>query len=243
MDDPVVDGGGGDDGDGGGPIFSVTVTASAGSSSTEPPSVCVVFPAACGWVENGFTLGSVPPGGWPVPVSSANSEWDALGPECQQALMTAMPKTSIGGMVAALNRAVAAESTLVAAVADTSISWTMLAAIGVRESAFQNLSENDGAGVGVGIFQLTVSATSGVTAAQAGNLTFAASYAANMLSSNMAYLGGKFPNLTPSQLLQATAASYNFGTSQISGNPNTIDVGTTGGNYGSNVLGLMNCFH
>jgi hypothetical protein len=136
----------------------------------------------------------------------------------------------------------AAEGTMVAATAGTSISWEMLAAIGVRESAFQNLNEADGAGVGVGVFQITVSPTSGVTAAQAGNLTTAAGIATNLLNSNMAYLAAKFPGFTPAQLLQATAASYNFGTKNISGNPNTIDVGTTGNNYGSNVVQLMSCF-
>jgi hypothetical protein len=55
-------------------------------------------------------------------------------------------------------------------------------------------------------------------------------------------LAAAHPNLNPTQLLQATAASYNFGTGNISGNPNTIDVGTTGGNYGANVLLLMDCF-
>jgi hypothetical protein len=49
-------------------------------------------------------------------------------------------------------------------------------------------------------------------------------------------------SFTPPQLLQATAASYNFGVGNISGNPNTIDVGTTGGNYGSTVVGMMACF-
>ena len=47
-------------------------------------------------------------------------EWDALSPTCQQALQTAVPKTSIGGMVAALNRATAAESTLIDAAGGTS---------------------------------------------------------------------------------------------------------------------------
>jgi hypothetical protein len=144
--------------------------------------------------------------------------------------------------VAALDRANAAQSALLTAVAGTSTSWDFLAAIGLRETAFQNLTEVDGAGVGVGVFQLTVSSTSGVTAAQAGDFTFSASYAANMLSSNMATLAAKYPNLTPAQLWQATAASYNFGTKNISGNPTTIDVGTAGGNYGSNVMGLMTCF-
>ena len=59
----------------------------------------------------------------------------------------------------------------------------------------------------------------------------------------MAYLAKKFPSLTPEQLVQATAASYNIGTGQISGNPNTIDVGTQpDGHYGSNVMKLMECF-
>lgn len=44
------------------------------------------------------------------------------------------------------------------------------------------------------------------------------------------------------QLLQATAASYNFGTSNISGNPNTIDAGSANDNYGTNVMNLMDCF-
>jgi len=45
-----------------------------------------------------------------------------------------------------------------------------------------------------------------------------------------------------SPLFQATAASYNFGLGNISGNPNTINIGTTKNNYGSNVEQLMACF-
>jgi uncharacterized protein YvpB len=99
----------------------------------------------------------------------------------------------------------------------------------------------------MGVFQLTNQP--GVTAAQAYDLTFAANYAANMLSNNENILSNEFPAFTPDQLLQATAASYNIGTDPntgISGNPNTIDVGTAPGgihgNYGSNVVGLMSCF-
>jgi hypothetical protein len=62
-----------------------------------------------------------------------------------------------------------------------------------------------------------------------------------MLATNMNYLSNAF-SFTPSQLLQATAASYNLGRGGISGNPNTIDVGSTGGNYGSTVVGMMACF-
>jgi RHS repeat-associated protein len=147
----------------------------------------------------------------------------------------------------ALDRASSNWVTLMNAANSSGISTSLLAAIGVRESGFRNLNENDGAGVGVGVFQITVSSKSGVTAAQAGNLTWAANYAANMLATNMSYLGRTFPNFTSAQLLQATAASYNFGTGNISGNPNTIDVGSAPqghGNYGSNVLNITNdCFN
>jgi RHS repeat-associated protein len=144
---------------------------------------------------------------------------------------------------AAVMRALSAQSALQAAVQGTSIDWRMLAAIGVRESGFRNITEYDGAGVGVGIFQVTVSSTSGVTAAQASDLIWAANHAAQELNNDMTYLAANFANFTAAQLLQATAAAYNFGTGNISGNPNTIDVGSAGGNYGSNVVGLMDCFH
>lgn len=55
-------------------------------------------------------------------------------------------------------------------------------------------------------------------------------------------LAAKFPNFTQDQLLQATAASYNFGTGNISGDPAMIDIGTTNNNYGSNILDLVRCF-
>jgi hypothetical protein len=119
------------------------------------------------------------------------------------------------------------------------LSTSLLAAVGVRETDFRNIQENGG-GPGMGVFQLTNQP--GVTAAQAYNLSFASSYAANMLSSNRSYLSSQFPSLTQQQLLQATAASYNFGAGNISGDPDTIDVGTTGGNYGSSVVSLMQCF-
>ena len=145
--------------------------------------------------------------------------------------------------MSAVQRALAAKDVLLGAVQGTGLDWTMLAAIGVRESGFLDITEADGAGVGVGIFQLTVSATSGISATQAHDLETAANYAAMELDNDMTYLAGKFPNFTAAQLLQATAAAYNFGTGNISGNPNTIDVGTARGNYGSNVIQLMTCFH
>ena len=184
-----------------GPIFEVTVTA----PSQPGAPLCVVMPNACSPLENGFTLGSAPPGTTTGGNATTFNTWDVLSPECQQALRTAMPNTNAIQMVAALNRATADESALTAATANTSISWTILAAIGIRESAFQNI--NQSGGQGVGIFQIDVGQNPSVTAGQAGDPVWAANFAAQMLNSNMAYLSGKFANLTPDQLLQATAAS------------------------------------
>jgi RHS repeat-associated protein len=155
---------------------------------------------------------------------------------CSSALTAA--NRSAGGVA----RANAAWGVLQAAANAHDIPTPLLAAIGVRESDFMNVQERlkgGGLGPGMGVFQLTNQP--GVSAAQAFNLPFAANYAANMLSSNMNYLSNTF-SFTPSQLMQATAASYNFGTGNISGNPNTIDVGTTGNNYGRTVVDLMVCF-
>ena len=152
-----------------------------------------------------------------------------------------MPRTGIRGMVAALDRANAAMGTLIAATAGTDIDWTMVAAIGIRETGFRNIAERNG-GLGRGIFQIDIGQNK-VTESQAFDPTFAANWAANRLDTNMATLAAKFPNLDPTQLLQATAASWNLGVGGISGNPSTIDVGSPGNNYGSNILGLIDCFH
>jgi RHS repeat-associated protein len=117
----------------------------------------------------------------------------------------------------------------------------LLAAIAIRESGFQNIAQEGG--LGRGVFQIDVGQNPSVTEAQANDVTYSANFAANMLATNMSTLASRYPNLTPPQLLQATAASYNFGTGNISGNPNTIDNGSAGNNYGSNVLDIMRyCF-
>jgi hypothetical protein len=119
-----------------------------------------------------------------------------------------------------------------------------LAAVGVRESGLPaNPAVVQAGGMGRGLFQIDLGAHPGVTAAQAFNPSFSANYAANMLARNSETLGDRHQNLNDAQLTQATAASYNFGTGNISGNANTIDVGTTGGNYGSNVVAIsVDCF-
>jgi GH24 family phage-related lysozyme (muramidase) len=96
-----------------------------------------------------------------------------------------------------------------------------------------------GADLGVGVFQLSVGQNSPYTTQQAQNLTSAATAAAQLLNHDQTVLAAAHPNLTPDQLEQATAASYNIGTGNISGNPATIDAGTARNNHGSNILQLM----
>ena len=64
-----------------------------------------------------------------------------------------------------------------------------------------------------------------------------------MLADNYRTLGNKLSNLTQEQLVQAAAPSYNFGTGNISGNPNTIVQGSSHNNYGTKALALMDCFN
>ena len=136
-------------------------------------------------------------------------------------------------------RARAAQDTLKRSAASQGVDWRMLAAIGIRESGFRDVDEI-GSGKGWGVFQLTNQ--KGVSYKQAHDLAFASNFAAKMLASDRRLLARKFPKFTPAQLDQATAAAYNFGPDDISGNPTTIDNGTTWNNYGQSVLNVMQCF-
>jgi RHS repeat-associated protein len=170
-----------------------------------------------------------------VPLRLTDPEGLCPSQKCLDALKTA------GQTKQALDNVAADWNTILSASADYGIDPALLAAIGVRESGFTNVAQSGG-GLGAGVFQIDAGANSFVTSAQAYNVTYATNFAAAMLSGNMASLAASYPNLDQTQLLQATAASYNFGAGNISGNPNTIDVGTTGNNYGQNVLDLMSCF-
>lgn len=63
-----------------------------------------------------------------------------------------MPGSTTAQMPAALTDADAAQIKLQAATSGTSISWIILAAIGIRESHLQNKTEADGVGLGAGVF-------------------------------------------------------------------------------------------
>jgi RHS repeat-associated protein len=126
----------------------------------------------------------------------------------------------------------------------------LLAAVGVRESGLPaNPDVVQANGNGRGLFQIDLGGNPNVSTAQAFDPTSSANFAAGMLSSNMSFLANAHPNFNGVQLAQATAATYNMGLGNhpvgknISGNPNTIDAGTTGGNYGSNVVAIsVDCF-
>ena len=90
----------------------------------------------------------------------------------------------------------------------------LLAAIGIRETGFVNKTESDGAGVGVGIFQITIKTDAGSapTPADAANLTCAANWAAETLVSNLQYIAGRVPEVIGDYTgLWMMAASWNTG--------------------------------
>ena len=205
------------------------------STWTPPPvatTLCGINPAAC----SPFGLGATGRG------SASPASVGAPPPKFSKDCLDALTADNKG--TDSITRALAAESTLKAAVKGTNISWEMLAAIGVRESGFEDLAEKDGAHLGVGVFQQSVGDGFKTTADQAHDLTFSANATAKELNDNFVYLQAKW-SFTPAQLLQATAASYNLGTDPtkgISGNPDTIDAGSSGAPYGANILALMKCF-
>jgi hypothetical protein len=186
-------------------------------------------------ILNGFDFGDgYGGGGGAGAYSKPSPDWSIHNPGVQSAL--ALAHADEAGVI----RAIAAWGTIVAAALNAHIDPALLAAIALRETDFRNIDQANG--LGRGWFQIDLGAHPSVTWAQAHDLTFAANYAANILATNMATLARDFPNFTHDQLLQATTASYNFGTGNISGNPATIDQGTTGNNYGSNVLNLAKAF-
>ena len=196
------------------------------------------------WItaDNSGSMPSEPGEGYhPIPPVSVNVPNDKQ--RCAKGL-----KEAKKGMDS-VQRAKSAWDTIKSAAAAAGINPALLAAVGVRESGFGAPGtghEQDGAGVGVGVFQLTVAPGSGVTEAQASNLPTSAGIAATHLAGDMTKLATHFPSFTPEQLLQATAAAYNMGLgknfSNFSGNPATIDEGTAHNNYGQSVVDMMSCF-
>lgn len=159
--------------------------------------------------------------------------------------------------MAAVNRALQDWGMIEDAAEASDVDPAMIAAVGVRETGFLDVTENDGANKGVGIYQLTVikgSPKAAIETSQANDPSTAALIAGGILRDNMNYMADHYPSYTGSYLLQAAAAEYNMGPtnkktgkSNFSGDPAKIDQGTadpTGGtgNYGADILLLMDCF-
>jgi hypothetical protein len=220
-------------------------------------------PPASGCSVNGFWFPicpSMPVGGQPV--QEPPTAWDALSFDCQDALRKSHPARNdaqgIPRWLGMLARAEAAKDILQAAGDATGINWELLAAIGVQESGFSNVHEASG-GLGVGVFQIDLGQNPGVSAKQAGNLGWAANWAASTLANSAARIAKALPGVSSDIYLFSwmTAASWNTGwggqvrryrngespdyhTSPIDprGTPNR----RYKNNYGSVVLGLMDCF-
>ena len=118
---------------------------------------------------------------------------------------------------------------------NTRVDPAYLAAVGIRESNFENIRERGG-GAGIGVFQLTN--RPGVSEAQAFDIGFSANYAGRMLRENFDFFSDqrRFPDFNQRDAARAAIAAYNFGPSEISGNPATIDRGTPGNNYSTTVI-------
>ena len=181
------------------------------------------------------------------------AEEAGLSEECARGLVTA------GYGPDAVERASQSESVLQEAAAQYGIDWKMLAAIGIYETGFRNLNEKDGHGNAVGVFQFAD--TSGVPADTASKLREAAFAAANLLSQNKSTIQSAFPDLSGRMLEWAMVASWNRGAGGVVSNlqnGHTPDYHTspiysngvhTGryrgggtGQYGTDVLHLMDCF-
>ena len=129
-----------------------------------------------------------------------------------------------------------------------------MAAIGIYESKFTPGNEKDGAGVGVGIFQITNGGSAAIDLASAANL------AAGILATNLETISRALPDLSPQLLTQAVADSWNAGAQGVINRINagrspdyhTSPIMSNGvvegyrgggtGQYGSDILKLMQCF-
>ncbi|MBI4480443.1 MAG: hypothetical protein HY651_10515 [Acidobacteria bacterium] len=177
--------------------------------------------------------------------------WDSLSAHCQEGLKAAMPgpesPVNIHAWIYALNRAENAAGMLqVAAERNGLQDWRMLAAIGIRESQFANVSEVGG-GQGRGVFQIDLGQNPGVTEEQAEDIYWAADWAANRLASNARSLANSFSDLNAQTLIHATASSYNHGLGQVRTNIRngvSLDLNSQGedNGYGRNIMDIMQCF-
>jgi len=206
------------------------------SRPLQPEGLPWLFPDDLPGTHNGSGPFSYDPPFTPSQTSTTTAPPGSLSQRCLNALQVTHKSPGDVARVSSMM------PTFRAAAAPFSIDPHLLAAIALRETGGKNIAEI-GKGAGMGVFQLTN--RPGVTRAQAYDIPFAAGYAAKMLAQSRDTLSRRAPNFTRDQLTQAMAAAYNKGgnkgSSRITSDPDTIDIGTTR-NYGRNVFDLMNCF-
>jgi hypothetical protein len=174
-------------------------------------------------------------------------EWDNLSGDCQKGLRAKFGSVaSITAMLMAVNRAVADMATLTDVGEAHGVDPALLAAIGIRESAFQ-VRDQPPPGKGVGVFQIDLGQNPSVTHDNASDTAWAANWAAIYLAANASQLAQNYLGLDATTFAQALASSYNHGLGQVSKNLNngvSVDLNSKGvdNGYGKNVVQLTDCF-
>jgi hypothetical protein len=180
----------------------------------------------------------------PKMLREPSHEWDALSDKCKEGLSQAMKGRDNSHnqtlRLNALSRTRDRESSLRAIAAKHKIDWRLLAGIGIRESHAGVLLV-EAKGKGRGYFQIDIGQNPDLSIDPM-DFAAAADWSAARLAANAAQVSREHSNFTPAQLLQATAASWNLGPHDFSGNPNTIDVGSKDHNYGRSIVNLTECF-
>ncbi|CAN5407495.1 hypothetical protein BH20ACI2_BH20ACI2_14230 [soil metagenome] len=177
----------------------------------------------------------------------AQTQQSTVSPDCLGALKVA--KKDIN----AINRAYAAADLLNRVGKATGMYPKLLAAIGVRETGFQNI--NQSGGLGKGIFQIDVGQNPNAGNI-IGNIEAEATFAAQLLVSRMNHHSSAtrgYPSGNYNAYLQFAAAIRDYNarhsvTQNVMNRPGAtvadLDRGTALNNYVSNVLNLMNhCFN
>jgi len=183
--------------------------------------------------------------------NGGSSDPGQVSEECNRALKNANKDAK------SLERAKAEWSKLWKAAGGNAQLASILGAIGIRESGFQNISERGGGGRG--IFQIDITQNPSVTEAQAFDIDFSLNWMINFLSTQY----DRAVSAGTSSVIATAAAihAYNSGplvlrdkklnehqTKQLKNandklDPSLLDRGTARGNYVTNVLDIaFNCF-
>jgi RHS repeat-associated protein len=195
------------------------------------------------WGEGGWYPGGVvyfrSPGGPTDPIGGGLGDSSpGLSVKCQNAL-SADRKDA-----AAVDRALASKDALKAAADAYGLDWAVLAAIGVRETGFQNVNSANGM---YGVFQINIAAN-GVSAQDADDIAIAAGIAAGILAGAERRFGKAASAAGVDPLLPALGfydgeSSRTVRHALASKNPlGALDRASDGHNYVSNVLDLVDCF-